>query len=196
MTSHIINAICKKILITYGDCDKFTFFNVPDVIRDTSLLKEFGFGYLGRGATRIAFGNLHYVIKIGDPNNNVKELEASMVLDKHPILKYTKVPVFKHIELSDHLSINITARCREPKWSNTSRDNKADKIRNIMSSFYSDVGYANVGMFGKSLVMLDLNYPYVAEPDHYYVSEYKSLINFDAHKKTYDAKVNRLKLVA
>lgn len=193
MKPHTIYAICKKILNTYGD-QHFNLYDTPHKI-DRTILNEFGFGYIGQGSTRIAFGNLHYAIKIGNPDENVKELEASIVLDKHEILKYTKVPVFKNIELTETMSINITARCRKPKWP-TKNYSKLNKIHDTLSAFYSDSGERNFGMFGKSLVMLDLNYPYVREPDTHYVERYKSLINFEAHKQDYEDRVNKLKFVA
>jgi hypothetical protein len=195
MKPQTINAICKKILTEYGEIMFKDDYDIPHTInRNRDLLKEFGFGYIGQGSTRIAFGNLHYVIKIGNPQDNAKELDAYMVLDKHDVLKYTKVPVFKHIELAHSLSINITARCKAPKW--PTKTTKLVKVHKALKAFYSDNGERNFGLFGKSLVMLDLNYPYYGDPAPHYVDHYKSLINFEAHKQAYDARVNKLQLVA
>lgn len=194
MKPHTINAICQKILNTYGDIQFESDYQIPRRI-DQSILKEFGFGYIGKGASRIAFGNNHYVIKIGNPDDNAKEISACITLDRHPELKYTKVPIFKYIELSNSLSINITARCRKPRWP-ISFNHKLRQIHETFRLFYADSNERNIGMFGDSLVMLDLNYPYAVDPDKQYVDKWKSLINFEAHKQAYDARVNKLKLVA
>lgn len=160
------------------------------------LLDNYGFIYIGHGATRMSFGNDDYVIKIGKRSENENEFEWYKKIQKHSTLKYSVVPMFHHIGVNKTLSIIIAARAQHLKPTKDLlyfADKRRDKQRLLFHPFYPDNYTTNVLKFGSGLVMVDLNLGIYNNIKNKDIEKWKKAIHFSRHKRTYDALYKKLK---
>lgn len=189
--------IIKQIIKTFDNFNPdelkspnlmFKLYEHPDI------LKHFNLSYLGMGGSRIAFQFHSYVIKIGNAYQNQEEYYNYLKINSNPVLKYSTIPIFKIIPYNKYNSFIISAKANKIKSNKTETDFIAQHYKNqkqVLSDFYTDAHVRNIMKFAHAGVLIDLNMPNYIKP-HSKACQWKSLINFDKHKKSYDNLYNSL----
>jgi len=156
---------------------------------DENILNDFGFKFLGRGGFRIGFRRNNIVVKIGKTYPCNEEMYFYRKIQKHPILRYTFIPIFSNTKIDDKYSMMISAfgESRSCNKSYEFKNRELQNQRNIFCEIYKDAYPNNLKIFGSYLVMIDCNIGLFNFKEKS-VKNWKNSINFKKHVKEYEEK--------